>query len=475
MKLNESLWVFSGGLTCEWKGVFSCRVRKALSDFKAIEKKFSLQAPASARKSLYTQGLRYFGRSRSPFRDQIVTHPSFDYWLFLWEKHFSQSCDEENWELQFGLFQGFAAQLAISSGDRGRFDLKLDPDAHFHFYGGSAVLKFPKTLALKRARLELGADYVSVRDAEGLHARFPREFFMGSRRAQSGRVELDFSRRIIPSLSVESCGFLITHGVAMHGLARLSEKQEKDFAFVLGTALAHIQERDAALYAEMTDLLRVLTPLANPSIHGSVSSSYVNMRGTICLSHSKDALLQAETLIHEFCHQKMNQLLLVDPILLPGQGGQVFYSPWRPDARRLRGLILGAHAFLNVANYLIKSLRREDYEYRDRISIMCNVARRLFEVEQAVSSACTYGRFTDFGQRFILDIWGKLGELFHAVQWFPPALIREAKTAARKHRRDYALPLTGIHKSKGFDARIEPIPFGQKRVIRRKKPEAEAA
>lgn len=473
MKLEERRWIAAGGLTQEWSWVCRRRSEEALARLGRVERSFSRRAPEPLRRGRTLEGLRYFLGRSSPERERLLGHPALDYWLFLWDKHFSLPCDLKTWSLQFGLFQGFPALLALLEGRSRDFEGILDPEGHWHLYGSPFFLEFPKDLALSPVAVRAGAAGLEVRAAGGLRGRFLRERLLdgaGPLRLESGGVVLRRQPGVLPGLSVECCGLLTVQGVVMHGLASPRAGEIRDFAEVLRVSMAHIEERDPALHAEMRDMTRVLVPLVNPRRYGSVSSSYVNMRGAICLSHSTDSLLQAETLIHEFCHQKMNQLLAVDPILLPGQTGQVFYSPWRPDARRLRGLVLGAHAFLNVSQYLLRSLSREDYPLRRRIAVMCNVARRLFEVEAALRTACGYAGFTEFGRRFVLGMVREVGLLFHAAQWFPPALIREARQACEAHRREYALPLTGFHKPGGAAPAIRHIPFGRRRVIRRSLP-----
>lgn len=155
----------------------------------------------------------------------------------------------------------------------------------------------------------------------------------------------------------------------------------------------------------------------------------------------------------------MNQLLIADPVLLPGQGGQVFYSPWRDDARRLRGLLLGAHAFLNVARYLARSLSRETYPEAQHIEVMVNVSRRVLQVEEALRSLILYGSFTEFGRRFVLGLWREVGALHHAIQWFPPALLKEQRVECDSHRKQFALGDTGFHKGKDFVDKVRRVAF----------------
>jgi HEXXH motif-containing protein len=265
---------------------------------------------------------------------------------------------------------------------------------------------------------------------------------------------------VVTGVVVDDRGWLQVHGVTMHGLARLEDAERSRFAAVIRRAFLDMAARDPLLHAEMADLLRVVVPLQNPQGHGSVSSSYATLRGMIALSHSEDPLLQAETLIHEFCHMKMNQLLAADPVLLPGQSGQVYYSPWRPDARRLRGLLIGAHAFLNVARYLARSLEREEYPDVQRLEIMTNVARRLYQVENAMKGVIEHGAMTSFGREFVLGMWRELGILRHAVLWFPPALLAEQLAECEAHRARHALAGTSLHKDAAF-ADLVPRPAFQ--------------
>jgi HEXXH motif-containing protein len=451
VRLDEKAWILSGGDTPEWKAVSAHRAEQALAQLGVIARAFKSSAPKAVKADGLNGALEAFLKRRGPVREKLLSHPALDYWLFLWDKHFSHPSDEMNWRLQFGLFAGFPLSLALLEGDKKTLALTatLDPEAHLHLYGVPAALRFPAELALKTARLALKAGLLSV-ECEGKRWKVPAKALLGEEEYSSAGLAVARSPEVIPGLSVEHCGLLFTQCVVMHGLAHPSPAETTRFVEVLRTALRHIEERDPKLFFEMTQMTTTLIPLVNTIKFGSVSSSYVNMRGAICLSHAEDPLLQAETLIHEFCHQKMNQLLLVDELLLPGQAGQVFYSPWRKDARRLRGLILGAHAFLNVAAYLIKSLSREEYELKERVSVMVNVARRLFEVEAAVAAASSYGEYTEFGRRFILGMSRELQKLFHAVQWFPAELVAEARAAAAAHRAEHALPLTGIHRSEGF-------------------------
>jgi HEXXH motif-containing protein len=434
MRLDERRWVLGGGLTREWDWVMRRRVEDALRRLSAVEPAVRKSAPASVKKRGYLSGLRYLLKTKGRERDRMLAHPCLDYWLFLWQRHFGLPAAEDDWHLQLGLLQHFAAALAVERGDAVALDATLDPDGRLHLYGSPLVLEVPGA----------GRAPLRVRTGRGgLALDGP-----GGKRT----VPLSSLTRLVeagPGLAVDDRGWLTVHGVTMHGLATLPQDARERFAAVIRRALEDMAERDPELHAEMTDMLRLLVPLENPMNHGSVSSSYVNLRGLIGLSPSDDPLLQAETLIHEYCHQKMNQLLFVDPVLLPGQSGQVFYSPWRKDARRLRGLVLGAHAFLNVARYLARSLSRETYPEDHEIEIMVNVARRVLQVELALKSVTRYASLTEFGRRFVHAMSAEAGRLQHAILWFPPALLKEQALEVEAHRKEFSVGDTGIHVGAG--------------------------
>jgi HEXXH motif-containing protein len=408
--------------------------RRGLRDALA---RLAREAPPAVRRRRYAAALRFLLKAKGPRADRLLEHPALDYWLGLWKSHFSRPAPEEDWHLQMGLAGGFAAALAVETGGALECDATLDPDGRLPLYDTPWYLSFadagraPVSVSVRKGVL-------TVR-GEGLEAEFAPA--AGTPGGPVRRLD-----EVVPGVVVDDRGWLMMHGVTMHGIARPAGEERARFSAALRVAVSDMAERAPLLHAEMTDLLRVLVPLDNPMGHGSVSSSYANLRGLIALSPSDDPLLQAETLIHEFCHMKLNQLLAADPILLPGQNGQVYYSPWRPDARRLRGLIIGAHAFLNVGRYLARSLQREEGSDERRLEIMTNVARRLFQVETAMKGATEHGAFTEFGRRFLLEMWREVGLLRHAILWFPPALVAEQRAECDAHYAEHALAGTFLHK-----------------------------
>ncbi len=430
----------AGGRTPEWRWVRLRRIEEVRAGLRDALSGLRRYGPASARKAGYAAAGEFLAKASGPVAERMLEHPALDYWLSLWRSHFAHEAPDEDWHLQFGLLGHFAASLALLTGKNLSCGAVLDPDGSFYLYDTPWALDFaeasraPVTVKVAGGTLTLAG--------EGLEAVFSLD---GAAPGGPARQLTE----VVPGIVVDDRGWLQVHGVTMHGLATLSDTERASFAAPIRQALLDMRERDPKLHAELSDLLHVLVPLQNPNNYSSVSSSYAHLRGVIGLSPSPDVLLQAETLIHESSHLKLNQLLAADPILPPGQNGQVYYSPWRPDARRLRGLLIGAHAFLNVGRYLARSLQRETYPDTVRLEVMSNVAKRLFQVEAAMRAVTENGTFTPFGREFVFGVWREIGLLRHAVQWFPPALVAEQKAECDKHYAEYALAGTVLHKVPG--------------------------
>jgi HEXXH motif-containing protein len=460
MKLNEARWIYAAGLTPEWKWIAAHRGRGAVARLRAAAAAASKNPPPGLRRGA-AAGLKWFLKRDDALRDLYARHPAVDYWLFLWDTHFTRSRAASEWDLHLSLLSSLAASLALARGQRADFEALLDPDARLCLYGSPFFVQYPAESALKVARLEVRGDKLSIAGPGKARLAVTRAQLeaMPPEGLSFGAVRVGRSPELAPGMIVEDKAWLLMHGVSMHGLAHLDDAAKGRFVAVLRDAIADIAQSDPVLLAEMTDLVRVIVPLENPMNYGSVSSSYVNLRGVICLSHAEDPRLQAETLIHEFSHQKLNQLMTVEPILAGGQSGQVFYSPWRPDARRLRGLLLGAHAFLNVARYYLRMISRQSYRRAEGVDFMLQAAARLYQVESALRTVSFYGSFTEFGREFQLGQWRELGILYHAIQWFPPALLQEARDGAAKHRAEHALFDTGFYKSADFVDTASRAPF----------------
>ncbi|SEG16329.1 HEXXH motif-containing protein [Thermomonospora echinospora] len=100
----------------------------------------------------------------------------------------------------------------------------------------------------------------------------------------------------------------------------------------------------------MAAMLTALVPLATQGGRRGLSATSAEAFGAVAITPPGDALLFAESLVHEFQHVKLCALLdLVR--LYDDDPRECFYSPWRDDPRPLGGLLQGAYAYLGVTEF----------------------------------------------------------------------------------------------------------------------------
>ena len=80
------------------------------------------------------------------------------------------------------------------------------------------------------------------------------------------------------------------------------------------------------------------------------SHSPVSLLGVIGLT-ARDEISIGDLLVHESSHVRLELMRQFDPLWEDREPDKRHESPWRQDPRPLWGLILGVHAFLNVAQY----------------------------------------------------------------------------------------------------------------------------
>lgn len=123
---------------------------------------------------------------------------------------------------------------------------------------------------------------------------------------------------------------------------------------------------------EISCLQSMLVPVNSPSKGLSISLSSDFFWGSILISDA-DVILFNESLIHEHSHNVMYGLLRQHSFLKSGGfDGDRHYSPWRPDARPLYGLLHAVYVFSRVCEYyalLIQTSPRAS-EFQERLALM---------------------------------------------------------------------------------------------------------
>jgi HEXXH motif-containing protein len=432
MNLEASSWVICEGIGTQWGHVIEQRRSENKKRLVTIRKLCSKHAPIAFQVSS-RESFSILLRS-DQFQERLLTHPALDYWLYLSELHIGPSLNYEEWKLHLSFLSGMAAELIRQRGYSVKLRSALDPKGRLHLNGGPVSFDFGASQANSDAQLTIAGSRISVKLASKptLSVSLNNILPYGVQK-QMGHCLVHSSPQVAPGMYVESQSWLCNHGVVMHGLSELNAFELNKFSEVIRSAISESSRIEPNFALELADFVRLLIPLNTPDKMSSVSSSYMNMRGAICLSYSDSVVLQVETLIHEFSHQKINFLTAIDPLIEPGQSGQVYYSPWRNDARRLRGLLLGAHAFINVARHLHRRLRYGSLLDIRNLDVMRNVALRVLQCELAMRTMDRFADYTDFGKTFSMRLQQEIGALSFAVLRYPKSIRDEAQRITVAH------------------------------------------
>ena len=375
--------------------------------------------------------------------DAIVLHPAFHAWLH----RFKQGAGgKRGLTDRLSEFSGFAAAAALAGGGSLTLEVRLDERGRFHLHGLARYLDLGPRAARASAWLRAEPDLWKLRASSGETLTVAADALRSGRSVEgvgtlpliAGRMELNVLDPQVLAVFAEG------RGAYDHKIAALSGPAAAEYIRVLREAVSHVGRFDVVLCEELLTDIRVLVPLRNRARLTSVSSTYSSLQGAIGLSHSPDAIVQAETLIHEFSHNKLNLLLEMTALFDPRSPSEAsFYSPWREDLRPLRGLLLGSHAFLNTARFGGWCLERLELAAAPRRQLAVHVCQTLLRVESALRTLASHGVFTPGGGRFLVAMTAALTELKKEAAKFPAAVLAEARAAFDAHRA----------KHKGLDSR----------------------
>jgi HEXXH motif-containing protein len=185
---------------------------------------------------------------------------------------------------------------------------------------------------------------------------------------------------------------------AAHSVAELERR--------VGTAFDCLAAAWPAALLDVRRCLRGLLPIeTDDGRWHSATTGDLPLTVQLTLGDPADDVTLAESIVHETAHVKLDELLVMDPLLTNGPEA-VFRHPWRPDLRPLLGVLLGVHAFANVLRFyemaLVKSVD-------DAARVLTEIDQRQPEVAQALATLEQHAQFTDVGARLFDDLRATVG------------------------------------------------------------------
>jgi HEXXH motif-containing protein len=144
---------------------------------------------------------------------------------------------------------------------------------------------------------------------------------------------------------------------------------------------------------DVRTFFRGLFPISSGPEHwNSASSDAIPLALQLTFPEVSTPLALGESVVHETAHVKLDLLMTMVP-LLDNSADRQYRHPWREDLRPLSGVLIGAHAFLNVVVYYRQMLDAG----LGGVEAERELTRRQGEVLTALELLSDRARFTDEG------------------------------------------------------------------------------
>jgi HEXXH motif-containing protein len=307
-------------------------------------------------------------------------------------------------------FKLFAAGAALLGGVDRRFAKPLVLRRTVVVPGTRLRLSGPATMALHG--VEDGALLVSRTEAEG-----PGRLGAGTAIddvellpmpvARHGRAEIALGAEALDLPGVEPAD------------ARLAVPAEPGYqercAPMVELALVAIERHDSQLFAQMRQALFAIAvkPRASGDFQGI---SFSDFPGALIISYVAHPYLIAESIVHEFHHNRLFAIESAVPLIEDcGTGAALYYSPFRPDPRPIRGLLHGLYVFAAVWRFWDKVRCTADIEPVLRAFAIDRTFRIAFQLAIASRQLSTHPGLTPEGQAVFALLAREVEEIITAV------------------------------------------------------------
>ena len=173
--------------------------------------------------------------------------------------------------------------------------------------------------------------------------------------------------------------------------------------------------------------ITVLSPRVGLTLSGSFGPGK-----PIYLSCEEDEIVLSQNLVHELQHLRLGLCAMTEFAARWEEEQCIFISPYRLDARPLRGLHLGLHAFL-AANELVLRLARNSATPASLLwQVVQTHQRNIFAYNTLKQHEC----FTTIGTPYLEELSSVIyRQNHHLHQVTTPASFREARRRTEKHIR----------------------------------------
>ena len=123
-------------------------------------------------------------------------------------------------------------------------------------------------------------------------------------------------------------------------------KSPQEWLTLFAESFSIVQAVSPGFMSEINLMIRKILPF-DVSYGAHNSWSYSSLIGHLLMSYpagmDNPEIALLEAILHEYNHNKLNLILQTETLILSDKS-EIYYSPYRPDARHILGIYLGLHA-----------------------------------------------------------------------------------------------------------------------------------
>lgn len=182
------------------------------------------------------------------------------------------------------------------------------------------------------------------------------------------------------------------------------EREESEWLEVFGKSLSLLRDINSEFYNELNSNIKKVVPMKTAyGVHNSCS--YSNCIWTLYLGYTIDIdqpeLSILEALIHESSHNKLNLIMQIESLHW-NDDVEKYYSPYRPDARPVHGVLLWVHAIVPTVYVMLQAIEQwhiTDNRWYEKV-VLYHIKNKLWHrVLQK------YALLTEIWKQIFWDMW----------------------------------------------------------------------
>lgn len=196
---------------------------------------------------------------------------------------------------------------------------------------------------------------------------------------------------------------------------------QKQHSVVVKEALTLLENYHPRTFGQIRDFLQIIAfKPKQASTYNNLSHS--DLPGSLICSSVKNAYELADTLIHEFHHNRLFFIEEFSSLLMDtdSQNNQeIYYSPWRNDLRPIKGLFHAVYVYISVCEFWLSIYQQNKVSPRELEFASSELMHNLMRLKIGVIQLEKYANFTQLGNEFFKELQTNISSLDTIISQLP--------------------------------------------------------